>query len=246
MTNVFVAAATVFVLLGSILAILQLLYAREWHGTWRGHRLRYRNGVLGERLYIDDVLVAEKQSMGLSEARLEAKLPGSARGERVVGLIVAQGATIRGTLYVDGVWCGGDRPPELPEGAVPANGPQPQDERWAAAVHLLDAVVRRGGAEAALATRVREGLCDVLLAIEDAEATRASMAALGGASDDGGVLANLRDQAERLIGAARDLHGNPGVRAIGVDELLHEAHATAEVAHATTPPALRTRGRHEI
>ena len=134
----------------------------------------------------------------------------------MVGTIAAHGLTIRGTLYVDGAWCGGDRPPHVAEGAVPATGPTPVDARWAALEARLSAAPE---ALAPAAARLRDALRQGLLDVEDAE--RAGLEA-----------SRARDNVEAMMAAAADLLAGERMRIS--QDALSELRAVVEVERATT------------
>lgn len=211
------------VVLAGLAPIVGLVWSfrREWRGEWRGHTIRYVNRVIDERLYIDGVLVASAGGANRPEARIEASIPGSVRGERVVGVITLSGLSLRGSLYVDGVWCGGDRPPEVAEGVAPATGPTPRDARWPGLVARIAAVP---DSVAPAAARLRAAAYQALIDLEDA--------AFAGDEDPAArarVEALVQEAASLPVRERRLLAGH------GAEDVLAEVRAAVEVERLGRP-----------
>lgn len=216
---------------------LARLFREEWSCSWEGHQVRLVAGQNRKELFVDGKSVARKTTLSGMGATLSHTFERDGRPPVVLTATVAHpDAKPVGRIYANGEWIGGHARQATLSRSIAQPPIEPTDARWEAARRLLAdlrATAEPRASEAA--TRLEEGLRDVLGRLDRLGAARDAHRALGG--DDARVdraRARLDTQAQEMLEALREFHlvalaGGAAPSLDRVEDLLGRVAADAEV-----------------
>lgn len=228
-------------LLAMVLTLVLYADRKDVTAVWAGRTVRSVRS-LRHTLTVDGVVVAVVPSGVAATARVSDPVLGS--------FDVESRPTRTGTsLFVNGAWVGGARPPGV-EGE-PAKAPEPQDPRWVACRAALDPAHRHPDPELrAAAAAVERSALEALLAAErvrgdlEALASSAHPSAEAGRASLQHTLDAWEEAVTARLGAAEELHraavgsGDGGA----VRDAVQRVRAAAEVQHLSVRARASQRG----
>lgn len=177
---------------------------RRWSFVVDGQTIDVKNYPSREEVLVDGTLRPDTSVAGEGLTGCATHTVVLDSGRIVTVSITAEGLGVRCTAHVDGALVFDSDPGSAPE--VPSIDPEPRDDRWAAAVVLLDELSKTpdlANSAARLRTQLRASLLSLASARTSGEAHRA----LGSTDDEVEVVVRQREaEVQRTLTLLRQLH----------------------------------------